>query len=58
MLCAARGESMLEMKGSSKLKNLNKEEVEAMRVVCKVRLHLIPLTPVSSFARPLPNPLS
>lgn len=49
---------MLEMKGSSKLKNLNKEEVEAMRVVCKVRLHLIPLTPVSSFARPLPNPLS
>lgn len=49
---------MLEMRGSSKLKNLNAQEVEAMRVVCKVRLHLVyisspsPSTP--TYPRALP----
>ncbi|KAJ9094213.1 hypothetical protein QFC20_006946 [Naganishia adeliensis] len=45
-----RGESMLEMKGSSKLKNLNKEEVEAMRVVCKLAREVLEHT--ASFIRP------
>jgi hypothetical protein len=36
---------MLEMRGQSKLKNLNAEEIEAMRKVCKVRRTSFSLTP-------------
>lgn len=45
----ARGESALEMRGSSKLKNLNAEEVDAMRKVCKVRSWAVLVSDPSSF---------
>ncbi|KAJ9103114.1 hypothetical protein QFC21_002536 [Naganishia friedmannii] len=45
-----RGESEIEMRGSNKLKNLNAEEIEGMRKVCKLAREVLELT--ASHIRP------